>query len=194
MKKLWLMAGLLLVAALFLVVLGGWMMHTSRRMDRPPAALEDARKALERMGGEEGLAQRREILEGMLRELQARREALRSDAAVLSRRIEEVLAELGLEITTSSRWEPVPEPGEKEATRPVFGRTFSGTGSFTALLDALHTFEEWPDGARLRSLTVETAEPAGVRFTFEIVVARLPREGEPTPRPSTRVAETETSP
>lgn len=194
MKKLWLMAGLLLAAALFLVVLGGWMLQTSRRMDRPPAALEDARSTLERMGGEEGLTRRREILEGMLRDLRARRQALLSDAAALSRRMEQVLAELGLEVTESSRWEAVPAPGEKEATRPVFGRTFSGAGSFTALLDALHTFEEWPDGARLRSLTVETAEPAGVRFTFEIVVARLPREGEPTTRASTRVAETETSP
>ena len=83
----------------------------------------------------------------------------------------EVLEELGLRVTTATGWQPL--PGFTAERSAGFARSFTGSGSFAALLDAIRTVESWSDRARVRSLSVAPDGPGSVRFTLEIAVVRI---------------------
>ncbi|MFL6235562.1 MAG: hypothetical protein ACJ76N_20670, partial [Thermoanaerobaculia bacterium] len=63
-------------------------------------------------------------------------------------------------------------PKLKIAGAAAFQRTFTGTGPFDRLLDALATLESWPDGVRVRSLSVVRQGPGKVAFTLEVTAVR----------------------
>lgn len=173
MKALWKNTATLLAGALVLMVAGALLARGALAHARGPAGLAEARKILAEMGGEPGLASRRQKIGEALARLELERVARRADAAAFSQRFEETFAELGLTLTSSSEWKPVPKwkvPGSA-----AFERTFAGTGPFDRLLDALLTLESWPDQARVRSLSISAGPeaPGTVAFTLDVTAVRL---------------------
>ncbi len=166
---------MLLAGAVLLLWAGLHSVGTAVAASRGPRGLGEARAVLRQLGGEPGLAARRASLAALVARLGQERVAHGADAAAFSRRIEEAFAELGLDLTSSSEWNPVPKfklPGAA-----AFERTFAGSGPVDRLVDAQATVESWPDEARVRSLSV-TGQGAGrVAFTLEISAVRSsPRE------------------
>jgi hypothetical protein len=164
---------MILAGAVLLLGTGLYTMRSALAAGRDPRELRETRKILQQMGGEAGLAARKARLAEMVARLQQERVAQGTDAAAFSRRIEETFAALGLQLTASSDWKPVPKfklPGAA-----AFERTFAGTGPFDRLLDTLATIESWPDTARLRSLSVSRQGPGTIAFTMEITAIRTVR-------------------
>lgn len=171
MTHAWKTAAVLLAGALVLVAAGLWMLRAAHRDAHPPPELIATRKALHKLGGAPGLAVRQKALQGLLGRLEIERAARGADAAAFSGRLEAVLGELGLTVTSSSEWKAVPEFKVEGAA--AFERVFAGSGDFAHLLEAIHTIESWPDQARVRALTV-TGEAAGtVAWQLAISVVRL---------------------
>ena len=176
MSTAWRNTGMILAGAVLLLGFGLSTMRSALIESRGPRGALEARKVLGQLGGEPGLAARKAQLDKILARLQQERTAHAADAAAFSRRIEEAFAELGLELTASSAWKPVPKVELPDAA--AFERTFTGTGRFDRLLDAVATLESWPDGARVRALSVSRQGPGNVAFTLEVTAVRwVAREG-----------------
>ena len=171
MRTVWTQAALLLLGSLIAAAAGAWMVRTALAQTRIPQELLGTRKALKEIGGEQGLLARKQALIDVQESLELERSAKSSSAAAFSRRLEEVFAELGLSIRSSSDWQAVPE--FKVAGAAAFERTFSGSGAFEALLDAVNTLESWPDQVRVRALSASATAPGTVAFTLEITAVRL---------------------
>jgi hypothetical protein len=169
----WRYTAMILAGALLLLGTGLYTMHTALAGRRDPRELLETRKILQQMGGEAGLAARKARLSEIVARLQQERVAHGSDAAAFSRRIEEAFAGLGLQLTASSDWKPVPK--FKVPGAAAFERTFAGTGPFDRLLDALATIESWPDEVRVRSLSISRQGPGKIAFTLEITAVRTVR-------------------
>ena len=171
----------LLAAAVLAVIAGAWMTWTARSQARLPQELLAARETLTDLGGRQDLVAGQHSLAVVRASLELERAARASDAAIFSQRLEAVFAELDLLITTSSDWQAVPElSGEKTVG---FERTFEGSGTFGALLDAIHTIESWPDRAGVRALAVNPEAAGVVAFTLKIGTirhARIDRHEEHT--------------
>lgn len=170
MSTAWRYTAVLLAGAFLLLGAGLVTMHRALGAGRAPREMLEARKILRRMGGEPGLAARKAQLAGIVARLRQEGVAHDADAAAFSRRVEEVFAELGLDLTASSDWKPVPKVKLPKAA--AFERSFAGTGSFDGLLDAIATLESWPDGVRVRSLSVTRQGPGKVSFILEITAVR----------------------
>jgi hypothetical protein len=161
----------MIVAGALLLLGGGlYTVRSGLAASRGPRAAQETRKILHQLGGEPGLAARKARLAQVLARLKEERAAHVSDAAAFSRRIEETFAELGLELASSSEWQPVPKLKLDGAA--AFERTFVGTGPFDRLLDAVATLESWPDQPRVRALSVTRKGPGKVAFTLEITAVR----------------------
>jgi hypothetical protein len=173
MSTVWRYTAMILAGAVLLLGTGLYTMRTAAAGSRDPRELLETRKILQQMGGEAGLAARKARLAGMVARLRQERVAHGTDAAAFSRRIEEAFAELGVELTASSDWKPVPK--FKVPTAAAFERTFAGSGPFDRLLDVLATIESWPDEARVRSLSVSRQGPGKIAFTMEITAIRTVR-------------------
>ena len=171
MKAVWTNACVLLAGALIALASGAWMMRTAGSQNRIPDEISGTRKILSDIGGEQGLSSRKQSLTEIRQRLLLEKAAKTSDAAAFSRRLEETFAELGLAISASSPWQAAPE--FQAAGAVAFERTFSGTGAFEALLDAVHTIESWPDRARVRAVTATAAAPGQIAFTLEITTVRI---------------------
>ncbi len=170
MSTAWRYTAMLLAGAVLLLGTGLYTMHKALSGRRDPRELLETRRILEQMGGEAGLAARKARLAEIVARLRQEQVAHVADADAFSRRIEETFAELGLQLTASSDWKPVPKfklPGAA-----AFERTFAGIGPFDRLLDALATLESWPDAARVRSLSVSRQGPGKIAFTLEVTVIR----------------------
>lgn len=170
MSAAWRHTAMILAGALLLLGAGLYSMRSALQADRGSRELLETRRILRQVGGERGLAARGARLAEIVAGLKRQRAAQGADAAALSRRIEEAFAELGLELSASSGWRPV--PNVKLPNAAPFERTFSGTGSFEGLLDAIATLESWPDNARIRSLSIGRQAPGRVAFTLEVTVIR----------------------
>ncbi|HEX7185567.1 MAG TPA: hypothetical protein VF756_27330 [Thermoanaerobaculia bacterium] len=170
MSTAWRYTAMILAGAFLLLSAGLYSVQSALRADRGSRELLETRRILRQMGGESGLAARRARLAEIVSRLDQERVARGADAAAFSRRIEAAFAELGLELSASSGWRPVPNVELPNAA--AFERTFSGTGSFDGLLDAVATLESWPDGARIRSLSIGRQGPGKVAFTLEVTVIR----------------------
>jgi hypothetical protein len=166
----WRYTAILLAGAFLLLGAGLVSVHRALGAGRAPREMLEARTILRRMGGEPGLAARKTQLARIVAQLRQERMAHDADGAAFSRRIEEVFAELGLDLTASSDWKPVPKVKLPKAA--AFERSFAGTGSFDGLLDAVATVESWPDAARVRSVSVTRQGPGKVAFTLEITAIR----------------------
>lgn len=173
MSTVWRYAAMLLAGAILLLGTGLYTMHAALAGRRDPRELLETRKILQQMGGEAGLAARRMQLARIVARLRQERVAHATDAGAFSRRIEESFAALGLQLTASSDWKPVPK--FKVPGAAAFERTFTGTGPFDRLLDALATIENWPDEARVRSLSISRQGPGKIAFTLEITAVRTVR-------------------
>jgi hypothetical protein len=161
---------MVLAGAVLLFAAGLYTLSTAVADSRGPRGLRETRQILSRLGGEPGLAKRKQQLTVIRERLRREHAARTADAGAFSRRLEEVFAELGLTLTAASEWKPVPKfkvPGSG-----AFERTFTGTGPFDRLLDAVATIESWPDEARLRSLSITRAQPGRVAFTLEVTAVR----------------------
>jgi|GEM_PF-2538606 len=170
MSTAWRYAAMILAGSILLLGTGLYTMRSALAGRRDPRELRETRKILQQMGGEAGLAARKARLAGIVTRLRQERVAHGADAAAFSRCIEEAFAALGLQLTASSDWKPVPKfklPGAA-----AFERTFAGSGPFDRLLDALATIESWPDEARVRSLSVSRQGPGKIAFTMEITAIR----------------------
>jgi len=170
MSTVWRYTAMLLAGAFLLLGAGLYTACTGLALSRAPSGLGETRALLRQMGGEPGLAARKTALANLAARLRLEREARAADGGAFSRRVEETFAELGLVLTSSSDWAPVPKlklPGAA-----AFQRTFTGTGPFDRLLDAMATLESWPDGARVRSLSVLRQGPGRVAFTLEVTAVR----------------------
>jgi hypothetical protein len=170
MSSAWRYAAMILAGAALLLGFGLFTLRSAVAESRGPRELLETREILRQLGGETGIASRRVKLDEILARLQQKRRAQDADAASFSRRIEEVFVELGLELTASSAWKPVPKVEIPGAA--AFERSFSGTGPFDRLLDAVATLESWPDEARVRSLSVTRQGPGRVAFTLEVTAVR----------------------
>jgi hypothetical protein len=173
MSTVWRYAAMILAGAVLLLGTGLYTMRTALAAGSDPRELLETRKVLRQLGGEAGLAARKAQLAGIVARLRQERVAHGADAAAFSRRIEEAFAELGLQLTASSDWKPVPK--FKVPGAAAFERTFAGTGPFDRLLDALATIESWPDAARVRSLSISRLGPGKIAFTLEITAIRTVR-------------------
>lgn len=173
MSTAWRYTAILLAGAFLLLGAGLVSMHRALGASRGPREMFEIRQILRQMGGEPGLAARKKQLAGIVARLQQEQVAHDADAAVFSRRIEEVFAELGLELTASSDWKPVPNVKLPKAA--AFERSFAGTGPFDSLLDAIATLESWPDATRVRSLSVARQGPGKIAFTLEVTAIRALR-------------------
>jgi hypothetical protein len=169
----WRYAAMILAGAVLLLGTGLYTMRAAVAGRRDPLELRETRKILQQMGGEAGLATRKAQLAGIVARLRQERVAHGTNAAAFSRRIEESFAALGLELTASSDWKPVPK--FKVPGAAAFERTFTGTGPFDRLLDALATIESWPDAARVRSLSISRQGQGKIAFTLEITAIRTVR-------------------
>jgi hypothetical protein len=170
MSTAWRYTAMILAGAVLLLGTGLYTMRTALAGSRDPRELLETRKVLRQVGGEAGLTARRAQLAGLVARLQQERVAHGTDAAAFSRRIEEACAALGLQLTASSDWKPVPK--FKVPGAAAFERTFAGTGPFDRLLDAVATIESWPDAARVRSLSISRQGPGKIAFTLEITAIR----------------------
>jgi hypothetical protein len=170
MSTAWRYTAMILAGAFLLLGAGLVSLRMALRASHGPRELMETRKILRQVGGEAGLAARQTRLAGIVARLRQERMAHGADAAAFSRRIEEAFAELGLELTASSDWKPVPKVKLPKAA--AFERTFTGTGPFDGLLDAVATLESWPDAARVRSLSVARQGPGRVAFTLEVTAIR----------------------
>ena len=177
MSTAWRYTAILLTGAFLLLGVGLVSMRLGLKAGQGPREMLETRKILGQMGGEPGLAARKAQLAGLVARLRQERQAHDGDAAAFSRRIEEAFTELGLELTASSDWKPVPKVNLPKAA--AFERSFAGTGSFAGLLDAIATLESWPDAARVRSVSVTRSvaqkAPGKVAFTLEITAVRAIR-------------------
>jgi hypothetical protein len=166
----WRHAAAILAGGALLLGAGGHLLDSGLSASRAPRRLTAVESALRQLGGEPGLAARRSLLTGLRARLAERQRAHAADADALSRRIETVCADLGLQLTAASAWTPVPR--FKLAGAAAFERTLTGRGSFAALLDALATFESWPDEIRIRRLSLGGQDAGGVVFTIELAAVR----------------------
>jgi hypothetical protein len=171
MTTVWRTTALLLVGSLVLVAAGFWRVATARAEARQPRELLATQKVMSRMGGSAGLAARERALGGVLARLELERTARGADAGAFSRRLEDILGELGLSVASSSGWKAV--PGFKVEGAAAFERTFAGTGGFADLLGAVRTIESWPDQARVRSFTVTPGARGQVAWQLEVSLVRL---------------------
>ena len=166
---------LLLLAMAFSLLTGGlWMHELAQRQRRAPAELQAARQALDGMGGAAGLEARRERLLEIRRALLERQRAAASDSAAYSRRVDELFAELGIEISAASDWQAVPEAVPAPAA--LFVRHYRGSGTPSDLWTALHSLESWADQARVRALEVTPRGAGRVDFTAQLAVVRRPQQ------------------
>lgn len=173
MSTAWRYTAMTLAGAFLLLAAGLVSVHSALGASRGPRELLATRKILRQMGGEAGLAARKARLAGIVARLRQERVAHGADAAAFSRRLEEAFAEVGLELTASSDWQPVPKlklPGAA-----AFERSFAGTGTFAGLLDAVATLESWPDEARVRSLSITRQGSGRIAFTLEVTAVRALR-------------------
>jgi hypothetical protein len=170
MSAAWRYTAMIVAGALLLLGAGLYTLRTGLAASRGPRAAQETRKILQQLGGEPGLASRKARLTQIVARLKEERAARGADAGAFSRRIEEAFAELGLELTSSSEWQPVPKLKLDGAA--AFERTFVGTGPFDRLLDAVATLESWPDQPRVRALSVTRKGPGQVAFTLEITAVR----------------------
>ena len=173
MSTVWRYTAMILAGSVLLLGTGLYTMRAALAGRRDPRGLLETRKVLRQVGGEAGLTARRIQLAGLVARLRQERVAHGADASAFSRRIEESFAALGLQLTASSDWKPVPK--FKVPGAAAFERTFTGTGAFDRLLDALATIESWPDTARVRSLSVSRQGPGTIAFTLEITAVRTVR-------------------
>lgn len=171
MKSAWTRAFILLAGALVAVVAAIWMLRAVAVQAAVPRMLESAQQAFEEHGGAQGMAERRQTLNEIHTRLERQHAAMSSDAELFNRRIGEVFDDLGLIVTTSSGWRPL--PGFVGARAAGFERTLAGSGAFENLLDAIGTIESWPDQARVKSLQVAPEGPGFVYFSLDIAVVRL---------------------
>jgi hypothetical protein len=174
MSTTWRYTAMILAGAVLLLGFGLSAVRSAVVESRGPRGMAETRKVLRQLGGAPGIAARREQLGKIRARLQQERTAQRADAAAFSRRIEEAFADLGLELTASSAWTPLPKVDIPGAA--AFERTFAGTGPFDRLLDAVATFERWPDQVRVRDLSVTRQGPGKVAFTLKITAVRAPAE------------------
>jgi len=170
MSTAWRYTAMILAGAVLLLGVGLSTVRSAVVESHGPRGLLETLKILRQLGGEPGLAARKAQLSEILARLQREQRAHGADAAAFSRRIEEAFAELGLELTASSAWKPVPKVEIPGAA--AFERTFAGTGPFDRLLDAIATLESWPDQVRVRSLSVTRQGPGKVAFTLEVTAVR----------------------
>ena len=170
MSTVWRYTAMILAGSALLLVAGFYTACAGLAMSRGPRGLQETRKILQELGGEPGLAARKTALAAMATRLRQERAARASDGGAFSRRVEEAFADLGLVLTSSSDWAPVPKL--KIAGAAAFQRTFAGTGPFDRLLDAVATLESWPDEVRVRSLSVVRQGPGRVAFTLEVTAVR----------------------
>jgi hypothetical protein len=173
MSTPWRYTAMILAGALLLLGTGLVSLRSALAAGRGPRELRETREILRQLGGEPGLDTRKARLAALVARLRQERTAQGADAGAFSRRLEEAFAGLGLELTASSDWKPVPKVKIPEAA--AFERSFKGTGSFADLLDAVATLESWPDGARVRSLAITRQGTGKVAFTLEITVIRAVR-------------------
>lgn len=173
MSTAWRYTAMILAGAVLLLGTGLYTMRAALAGGPRPSEMLETRKVLRQVGGEAGLTARKARLAEIVARLRQERVAHGADAAAFSRRIEEAFAALGLQLTASSDWKPVPK--FKVPGAAAFERTFAGTGPFDRLLDALATVESWPDEARVRSLSVSRQGPGKVAFTLEITAVRTVR-------------------
>ncbi len=178
MNAAWRSTAILWAGALLLLGAGLFSLHRGVGAGRAGREGLETRALLGRLGGARGLAARKAELVRLVLHLRREREAHRADAAGFSRRLEEAFAELGLELASSSGWKPVPKVEIPGAA--AFERSFAGSGSFAALLDAVATLESWPDGVRVRSLTLTRLGAGRVAFALEVTAIRAlpPSSGE----------------
>ncbi len=177
MSTAWRYTAMILAGSALLLAAGLYTACAGLAVSRGPAGLPETRKILRDLGGEPGLAARRASLAAMAARLRQEEAARASDGGAFSRRIEEAFAELGLVLTSSSDWAPVPKLKLDGAA--AFQRTITGTGPFDRLLDAVATLESWPDEVRVRSLTVVRQGAGRVAFTLEVTAVRTAaRKGE----------------
>jgi hypothetical protein len=170
MSTAWRRAAAMLAGAALLLGAGSSTLRRALVESRGPRGLLETRQLLRQWGGEPGLVARQAQLAEVFGRLRRERAARRADAAAFSRRLEEVFAELGLELTSSSEWKPVPKLKLPRAA--AFERTLAGSGPFDRLLDAIATLESWPDEPRVRALSVARQGPGRVAFTLEVTVVR----------------------
>ncbi len=183
MSPAWRQAAAIAAGACLLLAAGLYSLRSGLRAGRGPRELAETREILRRVGGESGLAARRAQMAALVARLEQRRMAHAADAAAFSRRLEAAFAELGLELTASGDWKPVPNVKLPQAA--AFERSFAGTGSFAALLDAVATLESWPDEGRVRSLRIGRQGEGRVFFTLEVTAIRtLPSSQSPQSSPS----------
>ncbi len=170
MNPVWRYTAMILGGAVLLFAVGFNSVRSGLAGRQAPNAQAELRKILQQLGGEGGIADRKRTLAELKVRLEKEKVAHRADAGAFSRRIEETFSELGLTLTSSSEWKPVPK--FKVPGAAAFERTFAGTGPFDRLLDAIATLESWPDEARVRALTISREGPGKVAFTLEITAVR----------------------
>jgi len=170
MSTAWRYTAMLLAGALLLLGFGLSTVRSAVVESHGPRGLLETRKVLRQLGGAPGIAERKAQLREIRARLQQERKAQGADAAAFSRRIEEAFAELGLQLTASSAWKPVTKAEIPGAF--AFERTFTGTGPFDRLLDAIATLESWPDQLRVRELSITRQGPGNVAFTLEVTAVR----------------------
>lgn len=173
MSTVWRYAAMILAGSVLLLGTGLYSLRSALAAGPNPREAAETRKVLRQVGGEAGLAARKAQLAGIVARLRQERVAHVADAAAFSRRVEETFAEVGVELTSSSDWKPVPKFKVPKAA--AFERTFAGAGPFDGLLDAVATIESWPDEARMRSLSLTRQGPGKVAFTLEITAIRTVR-------------------
>lgn len=176
MTTAWRNAVVLLTLALAVLLAGVFILGKAWSVRRAPEEVQAVTETLETIGGTGGLTSRREALAELHRRLDLERLAKGSDAVLFNQRLEEIFDVLGLTVTASSAWTPStwkPLPNAAGERSVAFERTFSGFGSFGALLAAIRTLESWPDGVRLRALSITPEAAETVTFTFEVLVLRM---------------------
>jgi hypothetical protein len=170
MSTAWRYTAMILVGATLLLGAGLFTLRTGLVASGGPRGLRETRQILRQLGGEPGLNTRKQQLTAIVARLRQERIAHAADAGAFSRRIEETFAELGLGLTASSEWKPVPK--FKVPGAAAFERTLAGSGPFDRLLEAMATIESWPDEARIRALSIVRQESGNVTFTLEITAVR----------------------
>jgi hypothetical protein len=170
MSTVWRYAAMILAGSLLLLGAGLHLVRAAAADRHGPRGLLETRQILRQLGGGPGLAARQTQLAAIAARLRQEQVAHGADAAAFSRRIEDAFAELGLELTSSNEWKPMPK--FKVAGAAAFERTFAGIGPFDRLLDAVATLESWPDALRVRSLSVVRQGAGRVAFTLEVTAVR----------------------
>src|SRR5262249_4348017 len=105
----WRYTSMILAGAALLLVVGFYSVRMGLAASRAPRERLATEKIFRQLGGEPGLAAKKRTLTALKAQLERERAAHRSDAGAFSRRIEETFAELGLTLTSSSEWKPVPK-------------------------------------------------------------------------------------